>query len=118
MEEAVSEMGEPFDLRIDVPAWPKHTQQKFVNDLFTFIREWKQPPAKLGVVQASITCPICDATSHHPEDVKQGYCGHCHAFTRDCARGSCSKTPTTRFGNISFCTEHAQEMSASLKGMT
>lgn len=29
----------------------------------------------------SITCPVCWRTSHHPEDVRQGYCGACRAFT-------------------------------------
>lgn len=28
----------------------------------------------------SITCPVCERTSYHPEDVRQGYCGNCHAF--------------------------------------
>jgi hypothetical protein len=32
-------------------------------------------------VSDSITCPVCGMTSHHPEDIKQGYCGNCHAFT-------------------------------------
>jgi hypothetical protein len=31
----------------------------------------------------SFTCPKCGRTSHHPEDEAQGYCGHCHAFTRE-----------------------------------
>lgn len=29
----------------------------------------------------SITCPRCRRTSWHPEDVRQGYCGACHAYT-------------------------------------
>lgn len=29
----------------------------------------------------SITCPACGATSYHPDDVANGYCGRCHAFT-------------------------------------
>lgn len=29
---------------------------------------------------ASITCPKCDMTSHHPEDVKNMYCGNCNQF--------------------------------------
>lgn len=29
----------------------------------------------------SFTCPDCGMTSYHPEDVRQGYCGNCHAFT-------------------------------------
>ena len=31
--------------------------------------------------QPSFTCPQCGATSHHPMDVKEGYCGRCHART-------------------------------------
>jgi hypothetical protein len=30
---------------------------------------------------ATIRCPACHRVSHHPEDVRQGYCGACHAFT-------------------------------------
>lgn len=32
---------------------------------------------------ASITCPRCGATSYHPEDIAQGYCGRCHWWTSD-----------------------------------
>lgn len=28
----------------------------------------------------SFTCPDCGRTSYHPEDVKNSYCGNCHAF--------------------------------------
>lgn len=31
----------------------------------------------------SITCPVCRMTSYNPNDVQYGYCGHCHAFTRE-----------------------------------
>jgi len=31
----------------------------------------------------SITCPYCGKTSHHPQDVENGYCGNCHDFTTD-----------------------------------
>lgn len=31
----------------------------------------------------SITCPRCQRTSYHPEDIRQRYCGHCHAFHAD-----------------------------------
>lgn len=39
----------------------------------------------------SITCPVCGATSHNPNDVREGYCGRCHdwtgpRFTHDCKR--------------------------------
>ena len=36
----------------------------------------------------SITCPRCGRTSFHPEDVRQGYCGHCHWWTSDPLLGS------------------------------
>lgn len=29
----------------------------------------------------SITCPRCNRTSHHPDDIAQGYCSHCHDWT-------------------------------------
>lgn len=29
----------------------------------------------------SITCPKCSMTSHHPMDIKYGYCGNCHEYT-------------------------------------
>lgn len=28
----------------------------------------------------SITCGCCGLTSHHPQDVANLYCGHCHIF--------------------------------------
>ena len=30
---------------------------------------------------ASVTCPRCGRTSHHPADVAHGYCGACHDWT-------------------------------------
>ena len=36
---------------------------------------------------AGFTCPRCGRTSHHPEDIREGYCAHCHAWTGDEARG-------------------------------
>jgi hypothetical protein len=40
--------------------------------------------------QPSITCPRCRATSYHPADIAEGYCGRCHEWTaprcRDCGR--------------------------------
>jgi uncharacterized C2H2 Zn-finger protein len=30
---------------------------------------------------ATITCPRCGMTSANPNDVREGYCGNCHAFT-------------------------------------
>lgn len=47
------------------------------------------PPPEGGVLDAgrdttarpSIKCPRCKHTSYHPDDVKNGYCGYCHAWT-------------------------------------
>lgn len=36
-----------------------------------------------SVAFPSITCPRCNRVSHHPEDVRQRYCGACHAFHDD-----------------------------------
>lgn len=38
-------------------------------------------PRHAAPEQPSITCPICGATSYHPVDRQQGYCGRCHEFT-------------------------------------
>ena len=29
----------------------------------------------------SITCPVCQMTSHNPDDVREGYCGNCLDWT-------------------------------------
>lgn len=29
----------------------------------------------------SITCPVCGMTSYNLNDVANGYCGNCHAYT-------------------------------------
>lgn len=34
-----------------------------------------------AVIAAGITCPTCGLTSHHPKDIAEGYCGHCHDWT-------------------------------------
>lgn len=31
----------------------------------------------------SITCPVCAATSYHPRDIAEGYCGQCHDWTSE-----------------------------------
>jgi hypothetical protein len=28
----------------------------------------------------NFTCPWCGAVSGHPDDERERYCGHCHAF--------------------------------------
>ena len=36
-------------------------------------------PSRGGV--PSFTCPKCQMTSYNPNDVREGYCGYCHAWT-------------------------------------
>ena len=31
--------------------------------------------------QPSITCPDCGMRSYNPNDIAEGYCGHCHDWT-------------------------------------
>lgn len=31
----------------------------------------------------SITCPKCQRTSYNPNDIREGYCGNCHAWTTE-----------------------------------
>lgn len=31
--------------------------------------------------RTSVECPRCHRRSHHPTDVAEGYCGHCHTWT-------------------------------------
>lgn len=38
-------------------------------------------PAATILTDNSITCPVCHMTSHHPMDVRTGYCGNCHEYT-------------------------------------
>lgn len=30
---------------------------------------------------AVFTCPRCGASSAHPRDIREGYCGNCHDWT-------------------------------------
>jgi hypothetical protein len=39
---------------------------------------WRPPGT---VIEVSVTCPRCGRTSHHPDDVAEGYCGACHDWT-------------------------------------
>lgn len=42
-------------------------------------------PARLLRIGTSVQCPKCRWVSHHPEDIRQEYCGRCHAFHADLA---------------------------------
>jgi ribosomal protein S27AE len=52
--------------------------------------EWKDMPGiaclvggpRIRLLATSFTCPKCGATSHNPNDLREGYCGRCHEWTR------------------------------------
>jgi hypothetical protein len=52
----------------------------------------------------AFTCPCCDAVSHHPADLEQGYCGRCHWWTADPALGPphLAESCEARDGNPEF----------------
>lgn len=43
-----------------------------------------KPPGQCPGCDAyqSFTCPRCRRTSYNPNDVREGYCGACHDWTR------------------------------------
>jgi hypothetical protein len=36
-----------------------------------------------GMGSQSFVCPRCQAESFNPNDIREQYCGHCHAFMGD-----------------------------------
>lgn len=47
--------------------------------------KWRGQRLRMGPLgplnDPSFTCPVCDMTSHNPNDVEWGYCGNCHGYT-------------------------------------
>lgn len=41
-------------------------------------------------------CPRCQQASNHPEDIKNGYCSNCHAYTGDPLRADDDPPPEGR----------------------
>ena len=44
---------------------------------------WMDPLDLEPYGEPSITCPRCKRTSYSPEDIRQGYCGFCNAWTTE-----------------------------------
>ena len=44
------------------------------------ISRWVRGEPLFG--EGSFTCPRCGMTSHSPDNVREGYCGNCHDWTR------------------------------------
>lgn len=47
----------------------------------SFQRALEEQQRAAGAPLPSITCPKCNATSYHPRDIAEGYCGICHDWT-------------------------------------
>lgn len=62
--------------------------------------------------QPSFTCPDCGATSHHPDDVANGYCGRCHAFTGSRGSGPVSTMDVPTCGGCGQSLNAMGELSA------
>lgn len=61
------------------PGQARHPSAQADRELMTTIRDALGVPD--DVVVRGFTCPACGMTSHHPGDVRTGYCGNCHGFT-------------------------------------
>jgi hypothetical protein len=64
-------------------------------------------------VSEPFRCPVCDKRSYHPEDLRQGFCNGCRAFTGRCSIGGCAERPARIAGNVALCAPHAEEIGLS-----
>jgi hypothetical protein len=55
------------------------------------MKDWKMYQQE--VPEAGITCPQCGRTSYSPDDVREGYCGHCHDWTSPGSKGGGTDGP-------------------------
>ena len=44
-------------------------------------REAQQSQVSMSSQQATFTCTVCGRTSHNPNDLRNGFCGHCHDYS-------------------------------------
>lgn len=92
------------------------------------IRPGTSPDVRLrsgGVTASEIrfTCPVCGAKSCNPNDVEQGYCGRCHAFTGDLRNPLPAEQPlvlwfgstVATIGTIGPCSDPRPELVAVLR---
>lgn len=79
----------------DAPADPQMQQriQDWYEKTFRVVPPDMTPPWQKDLMYRiftgahhRITCPKCGRTSYHPEDIKQGWCGNCHAYTHGTVR--------------------------------
>ena len=62
-------------------------------------------------------CPDCKRVSHHPEDARHGYCGHCHTFPENRAkRMQATKAPTNPYAPPCAGTGPCTEKGMAIEG--
>jgi ribosomal protein S27AE len=67
----------PCDCGADMcEGWQSTTPERIADEQY---RENPQP---------YIVCPKCGMVSHNPNDVRERYCGNCHAFHADLEKGT------------------------------
>lgn len=57
----------------------------------------------------SITCPVCTRTSYNPNDIRNGYCSSCHAYTSTLGETMRPQDRTPPSSRGMTATEHRQE---------
>lgn len=67
-------------LDVHDPDHPSYYEAEHDAEVTRALAEDKIPGAG-DRTSASIRCPKCQMVSHNPNDVREGYCGNCHAFT-------------------------------------
>jgi len=64
------------------------TEAGWVCPVCDYTQDWAHafmagtdPVAVITDPPPTITCPRCGMTSANPNDIREGYCGHCHDWT-------------------------------------
>lgn len=66
--------------------------------------------------QPSITCPKCGKRSYHPDDIRNQYCGNCHAFHLPACDFCSTLNPTRVYPCTSFDIHAIVPMNPLLSG--
>jgi hypothetical protein len=83
--EALRDAEEAFDRPGVLPDRPdEEAAEKWLRSVRrAYLEVQHVDPVTEGAELSAFTCPCCGMTSHHPEDIRQGYCGACHWWTGD-----------------------------------
>ena len=76
-------------LHLDLPellaahGYPDTPENRTV--MFSVVRDMGLPvvETEVPIDRPALVCPRCGWVSHHPKDISERYCGHCHVFLDD-----------------------------------